>query len=49
MMTPSQIRSMFKALNIGMNTGIVISNGKGAAITMIGPVVDINAGALTVT
>jgi len=31
------------------DTGIVISNGKGAAITMIGPVVDINAGALTVT
>ena len=31
------------------DTGIVISNGKGAAITMVGPVVDINAGALTVT
>ena len=28
--------------------GITISNGKGAAITMIGPAVDINAGALTV-
>jgi len=28
--------------------GIVISNGKGAAITMMGPVVDVNAGALTV-
>lgn len=28
--------------------GITISNGKGAIITMIGPAVDINAGALTV-
>lgn len=31
------------------DVGITISNGKGAAITMIGPVVDVNAGALTVT
>jgi uncharacterized protein involved in type VI secretion and phage assembly len=30
------------------DTGIVISNGKGAMITMVGPTVDINAGALTV-
>jgi uncharacterized protein involved in type VI secretion and phage assembly len=28
--------------------GITISNGKGAIITMVGPAVDINAGALTV-
>lgn len=28
--------------------GITISNGKGATITMVGPVVDVNAGALTV-
>lgn len=28
--------------------GITISNGKGATITMVGPAVDINAGALTV-
>jgi uncharacterized protein involved in type VI secretion and phage assembly len=28
--------------------GIIISNGKGAVISMVGPVVDINAGALTV-
>jgi hypothetical protein len=28
--------------------GIVISNGKGASISLIGPTVDINAGALTV-
>ena len=30
------------------DTGITISNGKGAIITLIGPTVDINAGALTV-
>lgn len=30
------------------DVGIVISNGKGAAITMMGPATDINAGALTV-
>ncbi len=30
------------------DVGIVISNGKGAVISMVGPTVDINAGALTV-
>ncbi|SFR07265.1 phage baseplate assembly protein V [Poseidonocella sedimentorum] len=30
------------------DTGIFINNGKGAAITLVGPTVDINAGALTV-
>jgi hypothetical protein len=30
------------------DTGIYISNGKGATITLIGPAVDINAGALTI-
>ena len=30
------------------DVGITISNGKGAIITMLGPTVDINAGALTV-
>jgi hypothetical protein len=30
------------------DTGITISNGKGATIAMIGPSVNINAGALTV-
>jgi hypothetical protein len=30
------------------DVGIVISNGKGAVISMVGPAVDINAGALTV-
>ncbi len=31
------------------DTGIIISNGKGAVINMTGPVTDINAGALTIT
>ena len=30
-------------------TGIIISNGQGAIISMTGPVTDINAGALTIT
>ena len=30
------------------DVGITISNGKGAIITMTGPIVDVNAGALTV-
>ncbi len=30
------------------DTGIVLSNGKGAVISMLGPTVDVNAGALTV-
>ena len=30
------------------DVGIVISNGKGAIISMVGPAVDVNAGALTV-
>jgi hypothetical protein len=30
------------------DTGIVITNGRGAVISLAGPVVDINAGALTV-
>jgi len=30
------------------DVGIVISNGKGAIISMLGPTVDINVGALTV-
>lgn len=30
------------------DVGIVISNGKGATISMVGPAVDVNAGALTV-
>jgi hypothetical protein len=30
------------------DTGIYIQNGKGATITLIGPTVDVNIGALTV-
>ena len=30
------------------DVGIMISNGKGATISMTGPTVDINSGALTV-
>jgi len=30
------------------DTGIIISNGKGATITMTGPTVDVNLGALTI-
>jgi uncharacterized protein involved in type VI secretion and phage assembly len=42
------IQSTTGAMISVSDTGIVISNGKGAVITMIGPTVDINAGALTV-
>jgi len=31
------------------DVGIIISNGKGAIISMLGPVTDINAAALTIT
>jgi uncharacterized protein involved in type VI secretion and phage assembly len=31
------------------DVGIIISNGKGATINMVGPTVDINTGAITVT
>jgi len=31
------------------DSGIYISNGKGAMITMVGPTIDFNVGALTVT
>jgi hypothetical protein len=30
------------------DTGIYIQNGKGAALTMIGPAIDFNAGAMTI-
>jgi hypothetical protein len=36
------------AMIVVNETGIYISNGQGATITLIGPVVDINLGALTV-
>jgi uncharacterized protein involved in type VI secretion and phage assembly len=42
------IQSTTGASIIVNDVGIVITNGKGAIISMVGPVVDINAGALTV-
>ena len=42
------LKSTTGATLIVNDTGIYIQNGKGAAITMIGPTVDVNAGALTV-
>jgi len=42
------LKSTTGASIIVNDTGIYIQNGKGAAITLIGPMVDINLGALTV-
>jgi len=42
------IRSTTGAMIMVNDVGITITNGKGAVITMLGNVVDINAGALTV-
>jgi hypothetical protein len=42
------LKSTTGAMIVVNDSGIYISNGKGAAITMIGPTVDINLGALTV-
>jgi hypothetical protein len=42
------LKSMTGAMLIVNDTGIYIQNGKGAFITMIGPTVTINNGALTV-
>lgn len=43
------IKSTTGATLIVNDTGIYIQNGKGAMITLVGPVVTINSGALTVT
>ena len=43
------LRSTTGATLIVNDTGIYIQNGKGASITMIGPTVTVNAGALTIT
>lgn len=43
-----QIRTTSGAMISVSDVGIIISNGQGAAITMNGPTVDINLGALTV-
>jgi uncharacterized protein involved in type VI secretion and phage assembly len=42
------LKTMTGAMIAINDVGITISNGKGAVITMTGPVVDVNAGALTV-
>ena len=42
------LKSATGAMIVVNDTGIYISNGKGAMITLIGPTVDINLGALTV-
>jgi hypothetical protein len=43
------IKSTSGAMIAINDTGITIMNGKGATITMMGPTIDLNAGALTVT
>jgi len=42
------LKSLTGATLVVNDAGIFIQNGKGASLTMIGPVVDINLGALTV-
>jgi hypothetical protein len=42
------LKSTTGAMIMVNDIGITISNGKGAIITMLGPAVDINAGALTI-
>lgn len=42
------LKSMSGAMIVVNTSGIYISNGQGATITLIGPTVDINLGALTV-
>jgi hypothetical protein len=42
------LKSVSGAMIVVNETGIYISNGQGAAITLIGPAVDINIGGLTV-
>jgi hypothetical protein len=42
------LKSLTGAMIVVNDSGIYISNGKGAMITLIGPAVDVNIGALTV-
>jgi hypothetical protein len=42
------LKSLTGASIIVNDTGIYIQNGKGAAITMLGPTIDFNAGAMTI-
>jgi hypothetical protein len=43
------LKSATGAMIVVNDSGIYISNGKGATITMVGPSIDFNVGALTVT
>ncbi|HEY2190115.1 MAG TPA: phage baseplate assembly protein V [Caldimonas sp.] len=43
------LKSTTGAMIVVNDSGIYISNGKGAAITMVGPTIDFNVGALTIT
>jgi hypothetical protein len=43
------LKSTTGAMIVVNDSGIYISNGKGAMITMIGPTIDFNVGALTIT
>lgn len=43
------MKSLAGASIIVNDTGIYIQNGKGATLTMVGPTVDLNNGALTIT
>ena len=43
------LRSTTGAMIVVNDSGIYISNGKGAMITMVGPTIDFNVGALTIT
>ncbi len=42
------LKSTTGAMIVVNDSGIYINNGKGAAITLVGPSVDVNLGALTV-
>jgi hypothetical protein len=42
------LQSTTKAMIVVNDSGIYLSNGKGAVISMIGPVIDFNMGALTI-
>jgi hypothetical protein len=42
------IKSVSGAMIVVNETGIYINNGQGASLTMIGPAVTVNLGALTV-
>ena len=43
------LKSTTGAMIIVNDTGIIISNGKGATITLTGPTVTVNNGALAIT